>query len=182
MDKEFNLLKERPGFVRHYSELKDDSIRGYLWAEEKFTFGGKLGTKLGLQRIAIHHETLLPGHRSSWPHAERLEEEFIFVLSGSAEAWIDGDIYPVKMGDCISFPAGTGIAHTFINNSNSNVELLFIGDQRMPGNQANWPLNPECQGIVSDEWWSDCPKKNLGDHDGLPDKVRSTKRYTNDHQ
>jgi len=36
----------------------------------------------GLQRIGINIQRPPPGSRSSWPHAEENEEEFVSVLEG----------------------------------------------------------------------------------------------------
>ena len=36
---------------------------------------------LGLKRIGINYEILQPGDRSSWPHAHKEDEEFIFILA-----------------------------------------------------------------------------------------------------
>jgi hypothetical protein len=65
-----------------------------------------------------------PGHRVSWPHAEEKEEEFVFVLEGEIDAWIDGALYRMKRGDLAAFPAGTGICHTFLNNGKHEATLL----------------------------------------------------------
>ena len=66
-------------------------------------------------RLGIHHERLPPGRRLCWPHAEADEEEFVFVLEGEPDLWLDGQVRRLKPGDGVSFPAGTGIAHTFPN-------------------------------------------------------------------
>ena len=67
-----------------------------------------MGRKLGLSRIGINYEILRPKDRSSWPHAHSHDEEFIFILEGNPDMWIDGEIYPLKPGDCIGLPPGYG--------------------------------------------------------------------------
>jgi hypothetical protein len=57
-----------------------------------------------------------PGHRISWPHAESREEEFVYVLDGEVDAWIDGELHRMRAADLAAFPSGTGICHTFLNN------------------------------------------------------------------
>ncbi len=58
--------------------------------------------------------TLPPGARTSLPHAESLEEEFVYVISGTPHVWIDGFIYELAAGCAVGFPAGTGISHCLI--------------------------------------------------------------------
>ncbi len=83
------------------------------------------------QLLVLHHELPPAGRRTSWPHAESAEEEFVYVIDGYPQVWIDGDIYDLVPGDAVGFPAGTGNAHTFINNSELDVRLLVVGgDQR----------------------------------------------------
>ncbi|WP_417335327.1 cupin domain-containing protein [Halobacteriovorax marinus] len=61
-------------------------------------------------KIAVNYHILKPGDRSSWPHAHKEQEEFIFVLEGTPQVWIDGEVYDLKNCDCVSLPAGTGYA------------------------------------------------------------------------
>ena len=42
---------------------------------------------------------LPPGRRSWYPHAESLEEEFVFILEGEADAWVDGYLHRVAAGE-----------------------------------------------------------------------------------
>ena len=80
-------------------------------------FDASVGEKLGLTRIGIHHVRVPAGRRISYPHAESAEEEFVFVIEGRPDAWIDGELFPLQPGDSVAFPAGTGICHTFLNNT-----------------------------------------------------------------
>jgi len=130
-----------------------------------------LSKNFQLNRISAHHVVLSPGCRSSYPHAESLEEEFVYVLSGSVHAWINGYIFEMHPGWAIGFPAGTGIAHSFINNSSEAVELLVAGESTKKENLCSFPLNPELQAtseIYSKIWWADYPPQNFGPHKGLP--------------
>jgi uncharacterized cupin superfamily protein len=86
--------------------------------------------------------------------------------------WIDGNIHPLQPGDGIAFPCGTGACHTFINNSDSNVRLLVVGEASKKSSKIYYPLNPERQEQVKDNWWHDVPKRSQGPHDGLPDQLR----------
>jgi uncharacterized cupin superfamily protein len=129
-----------------------------------------LGASGGLTRIAVNVDVLPPGNRSSFAHAESKEDEFVLVLAGRPDVWIDGVLHPLDAGDCVAFPAGTGIAHSFLNNSDADVELLVIGQHDTPGNQLFYPLHPERNEQFRQwgEFWEDVPKRALGSHDGVP--------------
>ncbi|CAJ0997640.1 hypothetical protein NVIRENTERO_02946 [Sodalis praecaptivus] len=103
----------RPDFIRHWQELEDDGNDTYESDNERFSFGAPLGRALGLTRIGIHHERLPPGRRSTYPHAESQEEEFVYILAGNPDVWLNGELYPLSPGDAVGLPAGTGICHTF---------------------------------------------------------------------
>ncbi len=54
-------------------------------------------------------------------HGHKEDEEFIFILEGFPQIWIDGNVFDLKPGDCVGLPPGTGHAHTLLNNSDSLV-------------------------------------------------------------
>lgn len=129
----------------------------------------------GFKRTGLHHVTLKPGERSSDPHAESHEEEFVFVLSGHVDIWIDGYIYHLHPQCAAGFPAGTGIAHCLINNSQAIVELLVAGERTKPENRCTFPLNPERKDIP----WENPPPRKLGPHNGRPGPVLAQDRGEN---
>jgi uncharacterized cupin superfamily protein len=161
---------QRPAFIKHYSEIQDEDKASYKESDEKFSIGSPFGKIFGLTKLGIHHEVLPPGRRTSWPHAESHEEEFVYVIEGAATVWIDGEIYELKEGDGVGFPAGTGIAHTFINNSESDVRLLVVGEKTKKENKVFYPLNPSRKNHLEDMWWEEVPRRKLGSHNGEPDK------------
>jgi uncharacterized cupin superfamily protein len=133
-------------------------------------FLGKLG---GLVRMGINVQRMPPGTRSSWPHAEEKEEEFVYVIEGEVDAWIDGHLHRMVAGDLAAFPAGTGICHCFINNGDREALLLVGGEASKPDNRIFYPLNPSRRAdMPAAAWWQDVPVRELGSHDGLPDQAR----------
>ncbi len=165
---------KRPPFIAHWSELEKPDDRHYDGDDELMSIGASLGRVFGLTRLGVHHERLPPGRRTSFPHAERTEEEFVYVLEGAPDAWIDGVLHRLKPGDAAGFPAGTGIAHTFINNTDAEVRLLVVGEKRPADNQFFYPLHPD-RPLESEFLWRDHPQHELGPHDGMPDLVRAKK-------
>jgi uncharacterized cupin superfamily protein len=159
-------MAERPSFIAHWSTLEEPARAEYYpHSAELFAHQASLGRKLGLKRIGIHHVRVPPGRRISYPHAESAEEEFVFVVEGNPDVWIDGRLHRLSPGDSVAFPAGTGIAHTFLNDTDEEVRLLVVGEKDKPENRRRYPLNPDFE--PSDQW-ADAPRRELGPHDGRP--------------
>jgi uncharacterized cupin superfamily protein len=172
----------KPDFIKHYTQVQEaPNSSFYRGSSEFLSDGAPIGKALGLTKLGIHHETLLPGRRTSWPHAESAEEEFGFVIEGYPDVWINGHLHRLSPGDAVGFPSGTGICHAFINNTDSVVRLLIVGEKTKSENKIYYPLHPErkiqidedarTKGIES-TWWNDVPRHEMGPHDGLPDLLR----------
>lgn len=161
----------RPPNIAHWRDIEEAADGHYTGDDEKLAIGAPFGRHFGLTRIGIHHERLLPGRRTSYPHAESAEEEFVYVIDGAPDVWLDGALYRLSPGDAVGFPAGTGQCHTFINNTASEVRLMVVGETAKPENRIFYPRNPE-QRLQRDDWWDDVPARPMGDHDGLGDRVR----------
>lgn len=164
-------LVDRPSSVAHWSQIEKADDSHYDGDDELMSVGAPFSRHFGLSRLGIHHERLLPGRRTSYPHAESAEEEFVYVIVGEPDVWLDGTLHRLQAGDAVGFPAGTGICHSFLNNTAREVRLLVVGETRKAENRVFYPRNPE-QATRTD-WWSDPPARPLGNHDGLTDRVRA---------
>ncbi|MFS2225484.1 cupin domain-containing protein [Pantoea sp. B65] len=164
-------VKPRPDFIRNWRELEGEDNEHYPDSDELMSISATLSYRLGLTRIGIHHERLLPGRRMSYPHAESAEEEFVYVLEGHPHAWINGELFALQPGDAVAFPAGTGICHTFINNSQHEARLMVIGEASKVENRIYYPKNPQYEASREDRW-SDVPEQQFGEHNGLPDSIK----------
>jgi uncharacterized cupin superfamily protein len=171
-----STIPKRPDCIRHYSELTKPDDSHYPGSDELHGIGSPFGPAMGLQRLGIHHVLLLPGRRTSYPHAESHEDEFVYVIEGQPDVWLDGQLHRLTEGDAVGFPAGTGISHTFINNTASPVRLLVVGESNKIYNRIYYPMNPERRPQVGDMWWSDVPSHPLGPHDGRPDALAARGR------
>lgn len=166
-------MTTRPPFIVSAGEVPEHS-HVYPQSSEPMGPVRRLGKSAGLVRMGINLQRLLPGTRSSWPHAEENEEEFVYVIEGEVDAWIDGSVHRMVAGDLAAFPAGTGISHCFINNGDREVVLLVGGEAPKPGSRIFYPLNPSRRADMdASNWWSDVPGRALGPHDGLPDAMRT---------
>jgi len=81
-----------------------------------------LGGNLGVNQVRV------PPGRTAVPfHMHQGEDEAYFVLSGRGVLRYGDKLYPLRAGDCVSCPAGTGIAHQIANNSAEDLIYLAIG-------------------------------------------------------
>ena len=164
----------RPTFIANWREIEGPEGHHYTNDDELMSIGAPFGRHFGLAKLGIHHERLPPGRRTSFPHAESAEEEFVYVIEGEPDVWIDGHLYRLAPGDGVGFPAGTGISHSFLNNTEAEVRLLVVGERPKPENRIFYPVNPDRKPL-RDDWWDDHPARELGPHDGMPDLVRAAK-------
>jgi uncharacterized cupin superfamily protein/catechol 2,3-dioxygenase-like lactoylglutathione lyase family enzyme len=159
-------MTERPDCIRHYSEIQDPDNSHYPDSDELLSIGSPFARRFGLTRLGIHHLLLPAGRRTSFPHAESAEEEFVYVIEGYPDVWLDGALHPLVPGDAVGFPAGTGQSHSFLNNSDRDVRLLVVGEPAKAENRILYPLNPEHQATRTDAW-IDPPARAMGPHDGM---------------
>lgn len=153
-----------------------ESTHIYPQSTEKMGPVRRIGRQAGLERIGVNIQRLPPGTRSSWPHAEENEEEFVYVLEGDVDAWIDGHIHRMTAGDLAAFPVLTGISHCFINNSDRDVLLFVGGNAPTPGSRIYYPLNPSRRADIEPaNWWDDVPQHEQGPHNGLPNSPADAK-------
>ena len=92
------------------------------------------------------------------------------MIEGAPDLWLDGHVKRLRPGDGVGFPAGTGLSHTFINNTDSDVRLLVVGEASRQRSRIHYPLHPKRNADIGSRNWSDIPARELGPHDGLPDK------------
>lgn len=165
-------MTSRPSFIVSSGDLPERT-HVYPQSEERMGPVCRAGKAAGLVRIGVNLQRLPPGSRSSWPHAEEDEEEFVYVIEGVVDAWIDGNLHRMVSGDLAAFPAGTGICHCFINNGDREALLLVGGETAKHGSRIVYPLNPSRRADMQPgQWWDDAPSQPLGPHDGLPDALR----------
>jgi uncharacterized cupin superfamily protein len=158
--------------VAHYTAIEGGDVNHYPGSDELLSISASYSDLFRLMRLGIHHERLPPGRRLCWPHAEADEEEFVFVIEGSPDLWLDGHVRRLAAGDGVSFRAGTGLAHTFMNNTEADVRLLVVGEASRRRSRFHYPLHPQRNAEIGANHWNDAPERPLGPHDCIPDRAR----------
>lgn len=87
-------------------QILGQTYRPVQWCESSFAF-----------------DTLFPPGTFVPPHVHPMQDEFVKVLDGRFELWLDGKAAHASTGDLIRLPRG--IAHGIFNKSDTPVRALF---------------------------------------------------------
>ncbi len=134
-------MPDRPPFIVSTADVPERT-HTYPKSDEPMGPTRSVGRAAGLRRVGVNVQRLPPGARSSWPHAEEDEEEFVDVIEGEVDCWVDGALHRMTAGDLAAFPAGTGISRTFINNGSRDAVLLVGGEAPKSDSRILYPLHP----------------------------------------
>lgn len=77
--------------------------------------------------LGVNYLRVPPGRAVCPFHAHQREDEVFFVISGRGTLRYGDELRPLRAGDCVSCPAGTGIAHQLVNDSGEELVYLAIG-------------------------------------------------------
>jgi uncharacterized cupin superfamily protein len=103
--------------------------------KERLGFFRDLGRAAGTKALGVGLDRLPPGERTSFTHAHSHEEEFVYVIEGECHVRLiePGEPpreVPLRAGHFVSFPAGTRIAHCFVNRGTRDCITLTVGDRK----------------------------------------------------
>lgn len=113
----------------------------------------KLGEHFGLDNFGVNLTTLGPGGMSALSHCHSSQDEFVFVVSGSATLRLGDTEYAMDSGDCVGFRAGAGVAHQIVNRSGGPVTYLEVGD-RSPDDTVTYPDDDLRAVLDADGHWA----------------------------
>ncbi len=99
------------------------------WNPRSLMRGTQLGRSVGLKRTGVNFMRVPPDRESYVYHSHRYEEEWIYVLSGSGIALIDGQEFTIAAGDFIGFPTPS-VAHLLRNTGTEDLVYLAGGENR----------------------------------------------------
>jgi uncharacterized cupin superfamily protein len=99
------------------------------WNPHSLVRGTQLAHSVGLKRTGVNLMTVPPGKESFVYHSHRFEEEWIYVLAGTAVAIIDGGEFELAAGDFAGFPTPS-VAHHLKNVGSEDLVYLCGGENR----------------------------------------------------
>lgn len=97
-----------------------------------------LGRHAGLQNFGVNLIRVEPGGQSSCRHAHTRQDEMVLMVEGELMLETEAGRQLVGPGTYIGFPAGTGDAHRFVNESDRDAVFLVVGD-RTGGDEVVYP-------------------------------------------
>jgi uncharacterized cupin superfamily protein len=121
-------MSEEPGkppliVNMHDVPEKDGSATPYGSAHAPLTPSMRArGGKLGINRMRLRQ-----GQSGCPFHHHLREDEAFFVLEGRGVLRYGDELHDIRAGDCISCPAGTGVAHQIANPYVEELVYLAIG-------------------------------------------------------
>ena len=110
-----------------------------------------LGDLFGLANFGVNLTRLAPKSVSALRHAHSRQDEFIYILQGHPVLVTDEGRTPLSPGMCAGFKAGSGNAHSLVNESQDEVVYLEVGD-RSPGDEASYPDDDLKAELLDGKW------------------------------
>ncbi|HEY5722630.1 MAG TPA: cupin domain-containing protein [Allosphingosinicella sp.] len=122
-------MNDRPELLRAADSAAKMSTHSHPWNPNSEMKGVQLGRLAGLKRTGISLARIPPGKESFVYHSHEREEEWLYILSGTATAEIDGAEYEVGPGDFMGFPTPS-VAHHLRNTGGVDLVYLMGGENR----------------------------------------------------
>lgn len=91
----------------------------------------KLGNALGLSQFGVNLVTLKPGGGSAQRHWHETEDEFIYIVQGTATLVTDEGEQELQAGMFAGFPAGVPDGHNLVNKGVRDVVYLEVGTRTL---------------------------------------------------
>jgi uncharacterized cupin superfamily protein len=82
----------------------------------------------GMRRAGVNLVRVPPGRRAFPAHRHHAEEEWAYVVSGTAEVRLDGEVHLLGPGGFVAFPPG-GPAHSVANPSGTEELVCLMGGE-----------------------------------------------------
>jgi uncharacterized cupin superfamily protein len=94
---------------------------------------GEISSRIGARKLG-YNVTAIPAGKRAFPfHSHRVNEEMFFILEGSGEVRIGGDVHAIRTGDFIACPPGsTESAHQIINTGSADLKFLAVSTRQYP--------------------------------------------------
>ena len=113
-----------PNVVNVADVAEEKSDYGPHWGSFDKPLTPALQPRMG--RLGVVQTRVEPGRSSAPFHTHQLEDEVFFVLSGHGLFRYGDHVREIKAGDCVSCPAGSGVAHQLGNPFEKDLVYLSI--------------------------------------------------------
>jgi uncharacterized cupin superfamily protein len=121
-------MEDKQSFILRAEQIaKNAQPFSHPWNPNSEISGAFLGRAVGLKRLGVNLTKIPPGKESFVYHSHTCEEEWVYILSGSGMAEIDGEEFAVGAGDFMGFPT-PAIAHHLRNTGDEDLVYLMGGE------------------------------------------------------
>lgn len=120
-----------------------------------------LGDVTGLTGFGFHIIEVEPGFETTEHHCHHHEDECVYVLEGSATAFIGEETFEISDGDFIGYRKG-GLAHSIKNTGTGTFRCIVVGE-RLAHDVGDYPRKKKRIYRNAGLTW------NLVDHDDIED-------------
>ncbi|MBD1942450.1 cupin domain-containing protein [Coleofasciculus sp. FACHB-712] len=121
-------MAEKKSLILRRQQIEDNmQTFSHPWNPKSEISGTQMGRALGLKRTGVNFVKVPPGKESFVYHSHYREEEWIYILSGSGIAEIDGEEFEVGAGDFMAFPTPS-VAHHLRNAGEEDLVYLAGGE------------------------------------------------------
>ncbi len=94
---------------------------------------GFIGPQIGAKKLGYNITAVPPGKTAFPFHNHHVNEEMVFVLSGSGEIRIGDAIYQLRVGDVVALPpGGSETAHQIVNTGTDELRYLAVSTKLSP--------------------------------------------------
>lgn len=120
---------DRPELLKAADIAAKMGRHSHPWNPNSEMAGVQLAPLAGLTRTGVSLARIPPGKESFVYHSHEREEEWLYILSGTGTAEIDGGNYEVGPGDFMGFPTPS-VAHHLRNTGADELVYLMGGESR----------------------------------------------------
>jgi uncharacterized cupin superfamily protein len=118
-----------PPLIRAAEAKAAFATHSHPWNDKSELTGVQLGRMSGLERTGVSLVETASGKESFAYHSHEREEEWLYILSGSGTAEIDGQEHQVGPGDFMGFSTPS-VAHHLRNTGSERLVYLMGGENR----------------------------------------------------
>ena len=122
-------MADPPSLLRAADIAAKMARHSHPWNPKSEMTGIQLSRQTGLERSQVSLARIAPGKESFVYHTHQREEEWLYILSGTGTAEIDGGEYEVGPGDYMGFPTPS-VAHHLRNTGSEDLVYLMGGEHR----------------------------------------------------
>jgi uncharacterized cupin superfamily protein len=122
-------MADPPSLLRAADIEAKAGRHSHPWNPNSEMRGVQLSRQVGLERAGVSLARIPPGKESFVYHSHAREEEWVYILSGTGTAEIDGGEYAVRPGDFMGFSTPS-VAHHLRNTGTDDLVYLMGGEHR----------------------------------------------------